>query len=93
MLVHQRRNVGGEVDGLCSLLRSLCPSVLRSGTATGDPASCKDSETLLRRRRSRFGDDVGFGLLYEIFHQGAVFCSDEESVRCRRNEVEGVEDF
>ena len=43
LLVHQRRNVGGEVEGFCSLLRSLCPSVLRSGAATGDPASCEDS--------------------------------------------------
>ena len=93
MLVHQRRNVRGEVDGLCSLLRSLCPSVLRSGAATGDPASCEDSKTLLRRRRSCFGDDVGFGLLDEIFHQGAVLRSDEESVRRRGNKVKGIENF
>ena len=93
LLVHQRRNVGGEVDGLRALLRSLCPSVLRSGAATGDSASCEDSKTLLRRRGSCFGDDVGFGLLDEIFHQGAVLCSDEESVRRRGDEAEGVEDF
>ncbi len=93
LLAHQRRNVGGGVERLCSLLRSLYPSVLRSGAATGDPASGEDSKTLLRRRRSCFGDDVGFCLLNEIFHQGAVFCSDEESVRCRGNEVKGIEDL
>ncbi len=94
LLVHQRRNVGGEVDGLCSLLRSLCPSVLRSGAATGDPASGEDAKTLLRRwRRGCFGDDVDLCLLNKVFHQSAVFCSDEESVRRRGDEVEGVEDF
>ena len=67
---------------------------MSSGTATGDPASSKDTKTLLRRwRRGFFGDDVDFCLLNEIFHQGAVFCSDEESVRCRGNQVEGVEDL
>ena len=93
MLVHQRRNVGGEVDGLCSLLRSLCPSVLRSGAATGDPASGEDSQTLLRRRRRCLWDDVDFRLLNKVFHQGAVFCSDEESVRRRGNKVKGIENF
>ncbi len=93
MLAHQRRNVGGEVEGLCSLLRSLCPSVLRSGTATGDPASGEDSKTLLRRRRSYFGDDVDFRLLNKVFHQGAIFSGDEESVRRRGNKVKGIENF
>ncbi len=93
MLAHQRRNVGGGVEGLCSLLRSLYPSVLRSGAATGDPASGEDSKTLLRGRRSCFGDDVGFCLFNEIFHQSAVFRSDEESVRRRGNKVKGIEDF
>ncbi len=95
LLAHQRRNdVGVGVEGLCSRWRSLAPSGVRSGTATGDPASGEDAKTLLRRRRRGcFGDDVDFRLLNEIFHQGAVFCSDEESVRRRGNEVEGVEDL
>ncbi len=67
---------------------------MRSGTATGDPASGEDAKTLLRRwRRGCFGDDVDLCLLNEIFHQGAVVRSDEESVRRRGNEVEGVENF
>ena len=93
LLAHQRRNVGGGVGGLCSLLRALCPSVLRSGAATGDPASSEDSKSLLRRRSSCFGDDVGLRLFNEVFHQGAVFRSDEESVRRRGNKVKGIEDF
>ncbi len=93
LLAHQRRNVGGGVEGLCSLLRSLYPSVLRSGAATGDPASGEDSKTLLRGRRSCLGDDVGFRLFNEIFHQSAVFRSDEESLRRRGNKVKGIEDF
>ena len=67
---------------------------MRSGTATGNSASGKDTKTLLgRRRRSYFGNDVDLCLLYEVFHQGAVLCSDEKSVRRRGNEVEGVENF
>jgi hypothetical protein len=96
LLAHQRGNgVGVGVERLCSRWRSLLvPSGVRSGTATGDSASGEDAKTLLRRwRRGCFRDDVDFRLFYEIFHQGAVFCSDEESVRRRGNEVEGVEDF
>ena len=67
---------------------------MRSGTATGNSASGKDTKTLLgRRRRSYFGNDVDLCLLYEVFQQGAVLCSDEKSVRRRGNEVEGVENF
>ncbi len=93
LLVHQRRNVGGGGSGLYPLLRSLYPSVLRSGAATGDPASGENSKALLRWRRSCFGDDVSFRLFYEVFHQGAVFRSDEESVRRRGNKVKGVENL
>ena len=96
LLAHQRRDGAGVgVEGLSSRWRSLLvPSGVRSGTATGDSASGEDTKTLLwRRRRGFFGDDVDFCLLNEIFHQGAVFCSDEESVRCRGNQVEGVEDL
>ena len=96
LLAHQRGNgVGVGVERLCSRWRSLLvPSGVRSGTATGDSASGEDTKTLLwRRRRGFFGDDVNFCLLNEIFHQGAVFCSDEESVWCRGNQVEGVEDL
>ncbi len=88
LLAHQRRNVVGiGVDGLCSRLRLLTPSGVRSGTATGDPTSGEDAKTLLRRWRSCFGDDVNFCLLYKVFHQGAVFCRDEKSVRRRRDKV------
>ena len=95
LLAHQRRDGAGVgVEGLCSRWRSLVPSGVSSGTATSDPASGEDTKTLLWRwRRGFFGDDVCFCLLNEIFHQGAVFCSDEESVRCRGNQVEGVEDL
>ncbi len=95
LLAHQRRNVVGiGVEGLCSRLRSLAPSGVRSGTATGDPASGEDTKTLLRRwRRSCFGDDVDFRLLYKVFHQGAVFCRDEKSVRRWRDKVYGIKDF
>jgi hypothetical protein len=97
LLAHQRRDGAGVgVERLCSRWRSLLvPSGVKSGrTAAGDPASGEDTKTLLgRRRRSCFGDDVDFGLFYEVFHQGAVLCSDEKSVRRRGNEVEGVEDF
>ncbi len=36
---------------------------------------------------------MGFRLLNEVFHQGAVFRSDEESVRRRGNKVEGIENL
>ncbi len=97
LLAHQRRDdVGVGVERLCSRWGSLLvPSGVRSGgTATGDPASGEDTKTLLGRwGRSCFGNDVDLCLLYEVFHQGAVLCSDEKSVRRRGNEVEGVEDF
>ncbi len=97
MLAHQRRDdVGVGVERLCSRWGSLLiPSGVRSGgTATGDPASGEDAKTLLGRRgRSCFGNDVDLCLLYEVFYQGAVLCSNEKSVRRRGSEVEGVEDF
>ncbi len=96
LLAHQRRNVVGiGVEKLCSRLRLLAPSGVRSGTATGDPASGEDAKTLLRRwrRRSCFGDDVDFRLLYKVFHQGVVFCRDEKSVWRWRDEVQGIKDF